>query len=208
MSRTYYQNWFEINKKEYPSSLSLSTILYDYYLGLIDLKEGKIPAARSKLEEMKSFVEQMPPQSQRQVRFNYDLFQGEVLMAEGSGDQAIAVLSKAPGPGRPPDMNSIFPSYNMPFIKDSLARAYLKKGLVDKAIAEYERLTTFDPKREERLLIYPKYHFWLAKLYEQRGLKEKAAGQYRKFLEIWKAADPDLPEYQEARARLTALAKQ
>ncbi|MGB9005015.1 MAG: protein kinase [Candidatus Aminicenantales bacterium] len=208
LSRTYYQNWFEIYKKAYPNDIAFNTISGDYYLGLVDLKEGKVSAARAKLEEMKSFLEQVPAQSQRQTRFYYDLFQGEVFMAEASVEQAIAVLSKTPGPGRPPWMSGIFPSYNMPFIKDTLARAYVKKGQVEKAIAEYERLTSFDPKREERLLIYPKYHYWLAKLYEQKEFKDKAARQYRKFLEIWKAADPGLQEYQEAQTRLTALTKQ
>jgi tetratricopeptide (TPR) repeat protein len=86
-----------------------------------------------------------------------------------------------------------------------LARAYEQNGEIDKAIAEYERLTKFNPKSLERFLIHPKYYYSLARLYEQKGLKAKAASSYQRFLDLWKDADPERPEVEDARKRLAEL---
>jgi tetratricopeptide (TPR) repeat protein len=95
--------------------------------------------------------------------------------------------------------------YNTPPLKDGLARAYIRAGRTADAIAEYERLTRFNPQERDRRLIPPIYHYDLGRLYEQRGDKEKAAGQYRKLLEIWKNADGDIPALADARRRLGGL---
>jgi len=93
-------------------------------------------------------------------------------------------------------------NYNLPFIKDVLARAYWKKGDLDKAAAEYRKLTTIDPSNQIRYLIHPLYHYRLGRLLEEKGDKTGAAVEYRKFLEFWKDADATHPELADARRRL------
>jgi tetratricopeptide (TPR) repeat protein len=96
-------------------------------------------------------------------------------------------------------MNGVPSTFDIP------ARAYLNKGDIDKAIAEYEKLVSPDPVAREYKLIHPYSRFRLAKLYEQKGLRAKALEQYEKLALIWKEADPDFPEAKEAKRRLAAL---
>jgi len=88
-----------------------------------------------------------------------------------------------------------------------LARAFQQKGEIDKSITEYEWLITFNANSKERRLIHPKYHYRLAKLYEEKGWKGKAIEHYEKFLDLWKNADPGIPEVNDARKRLAGLKK-
>ena len=93
-------------------------------------------------------------------------------------------------------------------MRDVAARAYQKKGELDRAIAEYEKLMTFDPESENRLLIPPVYHFRQAKLYEQKGWEGKAIEHYEEFLDLWIDADPGLHELEDVRERLARLKSQ
>jgi tetratricopeptide (TPR) repeat protein len=139
-------------------------------------------------------------------KFDHDLLVGEILLAEGSIDEAIAISENVSPLG---SFGSMYVQsmlvHNFPFQKDVLARAYIKKGETDKAIAEYERLITFDPSTKTRCLIHPLYHYRLAKLYEEKSDKTKAIGQYEKFLDLWKDADPGIAEAEDARERLGGL---
>ena len=92
-----------------------------------------------------------------------------------------------------------------PPLRDVLARAYIQKGRIAEAIAEYERLSRFDPKGEGRFLISPEYHYSLAKLYEKVGSIEKSVSEYETLLRIWKNADRGLPERIDAVRRLAKL---
>jgi tetratricopeptide (TPR) repeat protein len=205
LSQRSFNSWFDFIIEYNPPEIPDNTAIHSFNLGLVELKQGRIDSAKSRLAKMKSLLPEIDPSSEDQVKFSYDLLQGEVLLAEGSVEQAIVHLEKASPLGKPTLMQFII-FYNVPFIKDVLARAYRQNGEIDKAIAEYERLITFDPSTEERCLIHPKYHYRLAKLYEQQGDTAKAIEHYVKFLSLlWKDADPGIAEVEDVRERLVGL---
>jgi len=45
----------------------------------------------------------------------------------------------------------------------------------------------------------------LGKIYEQQSNRGKAIENYEKFLDLWKNADPGIPEVEDARKRLAGL---
>ena len=146
-----------------------------------------------------------PGNWERWVRCDHELLRGVLLLRENEVIDAISVLKEAPM--RRPGLwiPDLFLRYGLNYQKDALGQAYHQAGELEKAIAEYERITRFDPDSRDRLLIHPQYHYRLAKLYEEKGLKDKAIERYEKFLDIWKDADEDLPEPHDARARLARL---
>jgi tetratricopeptide (TPR) repeat protein len=88
---------------------------------------------------------------------------------------------------------------------DSLALAYFRAGELDKARAEYERITALTTGRFGAGDIYAKSFYSLGKIFERTGDRVKARENYAKFLDLWKDADPGLPEPADARKRLAAL---
>ena len=139
------------------------------------------------------------------MAFYIKFLSAELALKAGSPEKAIAAFKEETS--YLPELYNIdiMVIYNLPSMKDILARAYEQKGDIDGAIAAYERLITFDPESPPRQLIHPKYHYRLAKLYEQKGWKGKAIEHYEKFLDLWKDADSGLPEVADARERLAGL---
>jgi serine/threonine protein kinase/Tfp pilus assembly protein PilF len=178
---------------------------YNFSIGLVEVKQGEIDSARSRMDKIKSLLPELTPASRKIRTFHHDWLQAEILMAQDSPRKAIEILEKIV----PSDVPSMYTDnigpYNMPFIRDVLARAYHQNGELGKAISEYETKITFNPESKDRHLIHPKYHYFLAKLYQEKGLSAKAIGQYDIFLQLWKDADPVLPELQDAKKRLNSL---
>jgi hypothetical protein len=54
-------------------------------------------------------------------------------------------------------------------------------------------------------LIVARSHYKLGKVLERLGDKAGAAAKYRKFLDLWKDADPGLTEVEDAKKRLEGL---
>jgi len=89
--------------------------------------------------------------------------------------------------------------FDMDALEDCLASAYLQFGQLDEAIAEYQRVLLLNPR-------YPAAHFGLAQAYERKGAVAQAYSEYEQFLKVWEHADRDVPQIQEAEARLRARA--
>jgi serine/threonine protein kinase/tetratricopeptide (TPR) repeat protein len=205
LSRESFKKWLAMRQEIFPYRSPYNMAYYNFSQGLADVKEGKIGAAREKLKKMESLLPDID-RYKDESKFDHDLLQGEILLAEDSIDKAISISEHASPLGSFDSMwvQSVL-AYNFPFQKDILARAYVKKGEIDKAIAAYERLITFDPSSKARCLIHPLYHYRLAKLYEEKGDTIKALEQYEKFLDLWKNADPGTPQLDDVKIRLATL---
>jgi serine/threonine protein kinase/Flp pilus assembly protein TadD len=184
----------------------------DLVSGFVAVREGRLEAARGKIEAATAAW----PGSER-ARLGRDRvleqalirLRADVLVLEGKPAEAIALMDKEfkliiPGFGMTAFLfNPLF--LNFPLDQDVVPRAYEKMGDIDEAIEAYRKLITFDSKGQDRRMHNPIYHYRLARLYEAKGLKEQAAGEYRKLLEHWKDADPGIPELIDAKKRLAAF---
>jgi tetratricopeptide (TPR) repeat protein len=173
-------------------------------LGFVELESGRHDSARARVEQAKSNVASIE-MLQETLPMNLGLLEGELLLAEGLPDSAINVCRRTAVPGPRMGIGWRMAMYSFPSERDIVPRAFQKKGELDSAIVEYNRLLRIDPTTKDRRLINPKFHYRLAKLYEQTGSFDRAAAEYRRFLEIWKDADKDLPELIDARKRLANL---
>jgi tetratricopeptide (TPR) repeat protein len=154
---------------------------------------------------MQSLLSGVDPVNREQVTFLFQLLEAEIALAQNSLDESVVLAKKIKLGNLPESRTQPLANYNIPFLKDVLARAYWKKGDLDKAAAEYTKLMTIDPGNQVRYLIHPLYHYRLGLVLEEKGDREGARLQYDKFLECWKDADASHPELADARKRLAGL---
>jgi len=204
-ARKAFQRWNDYRVKGNPSFQADIDFERAFDLGWTDLKEGRVDSAEARLKEMENLLPKINPHNREDATSDYQFLKAETLLAANMPEKAIKAGERV-GRENFPSMNSnAIAWYNRLFLKDVLARAYWKKGDLDKAIGEYVRLTTIDPNDQVRYLIHPLYHYRLGRVYEEKGEKAKATAEYRKFLEYWKDANPTHPELADARNRLKSL---
>jgi tetratricopeptide (TPR) repeat protein len=94
-------------------------------------------------------------------------------------------------------------------IRFTLARLQLEAGKPREAIATLKRLQStypgvrvlyWDPE-----LWFPRSYYLLGLAHERAGDAPAALASYQRFLSLWKDADPELKELQDAKARVTTL---
>lgn len=201
----HVNTWFDATLEVDTIHVAYNQAHHEFLLALIDLKEQQIDPARAKLATMVSLVKEIDPQLKKPLKQYYKYLQAEVLLASGFIEEAIEVTAEIEPREIPMMTINNMIVYNLPYPKDIVARVHIGEDDKESAIAAYERLTTFDPASKDRQLIRPRYHYELAKLYEYKGLHNKAGDKYKKFLEIWKDADAGLPELIDAKKRLAKL---
>jgi tetratricopeptide (TPR) repeat protein len=87
-----------------------------------------------------------------------------------------------------------------------LAKAYLASGRLGEAVTEFEKiLSRYDDSRAFNTIRAVKAYYLLGLAYEKSGWNKKAIDKYEEFLDIWKDADPGIPEVEDAKERLKKL---
>jgi tetratricopeptide (TPR) repeat protein len=155
--------------------------------GLIHLASNRIDEAEKTAGELKAFIEK--GLNKKAIRL-YDHLLGSVEMGRNNMPKAFEYLEKAV---RSDEKNTQF--------IDTLAEAYVRAGDLSRARGQYEKITQLT----DRDNIYARSFYHLGRIDEKLGDKAKARQNYAKFLDLWKNADPGLPEPADAKKRLAAL---
>jgi tetratricopeptide (TPR) repeat protein/TolB-like protein len=205
-----YQRGHEWNKERW---------LYQDFTGVPDLEvmlllsNGRTAEAQALVEEFRGRIEG----SLKENPFDYrlareaDYVQGIFDLEQGNYSSAIEHLKSAisllPAQSEPfclyPSAMGI--SYFHAAYMWHLAEAYRRSGDLPKALEEYEKITRLTTGRLWWGDLYAKSFYMLGKISEQRGWPGKAIDYYEQFLEVWKDADPDIPELIDAKKRLAEL---
>ncbi len=163
--------------------------------GALQLEKGSVSEASGTAEEMKKILE--PTLFKKQIRWHFDLL-GHIEVHKNDLPKAIRYFEQAA---------SLYPS---PVIAkdvellDDLGSAYFKNGDMEKAQQVYGKINS-QLSSKWNADMYVKSFYMLGRIAERQGDKTQAAGLYRQFLDLWKDADPGLPEVDEAKKRLAGL---
>jgi serine/threonine protein kinase/tetratricopeptide (TPR) repeat protein len=161
--------------------------------GLLQAEMGSFDEARRTAEELRTLIEKGINKDELR---DYEYILGLIELRKKNYRQAADLFGKACG--------RLY-SEGDAFFFDPLARALYASGDLDNARKEYEKITLLTTGRYRHGDIYAKAFYMLGKIAEQQGDKARAITNYRKFLDLWKGADPGLPEVPDARARLARL---
>ena len=156
----------------------------------------RLAEAEKTAGELKALIE--TGMNKKAIRL-YDDLRGAIELERSNTPRALEYLERAVQslPYGRYDKSAMF--------LDTLALTYFRAGNWVKAREEYEKITELTTGRNSFGDIYAKAYYMLGQVFEKTGDKAKAAENYRKFLDLWKDADPGLPEPGDARKRMEGL---
>jgi tetratricopeptide (TPR) repeat protein len=169
--------------------------------GRINAEMGALDQALKTAEKLKGMVETSP--FKKRIR-HYHFLMGMIQRQRKDYAEAIESLETAvsllPHP-------SSFVLYGGSY-RYYLALVHFESGDLSAAGDAFEELVAFIPGRIEIGELHAASYYRLGMIYERSGNSAKAIDNYQKFLDLWKDADPGLPEVADARERVAALRQQ
>jgi tetratricopeptide (TPR) repeat protein len=163
----------------------------DYYAYLL-AQSGKIKEAEEIARTLKKDIEE----KNQIMMYQYWLASARIELIKGNSNTAVNYLERV-------DKEAPTPLF---VVRVFLSEAYLGSGKIGEAVAELERaLSRYDDSRVNSPIWAVKAYYLLGLAYEKSGWTAKAIEQYEEFLDIWKDADPGIPEVADAKERIEKL---
>jgi tetratricopeptide (TPR) repeat protein len=167
--------------------------------GLIALEMNNLNEAQIIADKIKKEIDNwLNPKLMR----CYNHLVGHIYLKENNTGDAIAYFRKAvehlPWQYEPEGDGHAWYYY-------SLALAFYRAKDYESALKWYEKIFDLTSGRIYDGDIYAKSFFMMGKIYEEKGNTTKAIESYMKFLDLWKDADPFIPEVEDAKLRLISL---
>ena len=173
--------------------------------GLSQLAMGNSEGAQETAKELEALGDGDPnPRSMKE----YLHLAGSIDMARGNTGQAVKSFEKAAAmlPSQSQDDLSGFKDVlRRTIFMASLAEAQYRAGQLADARITYDSLAGLTVGRHHWGDLYVKAFYGLGRISEDEGKTDEAAAHFRKFLDLWKDADPGLPKVEDARKRMTGL---
>jgi tetratricopeptide (TPR) repeat protein len=175
------------------------TVLTHLLVGVARARAGNLEAAQTELESMRKVYR---PGNEWDRRWSHAL-EGEIALAAGDLDSAeVAFYAGEP---KLKEYVNFYPygiCANALPSRDGLARVKKARGDLDGAIDIYRELNIPGMSNKWTGALEPRYVLEVARLLDQKGDTGGARLEYQRFRELWKDADPGLPELDEARRYL------
>ncbi|HSA95229.1 MAG TPA: tetratricopeptide repeat protein, partial [Acidobacteriota bacterium] len=167
-----------------------------FWKGKVLAEMGSFDEAGKTAEELKSVIDQ--GLNAKELRY-YEYILGQIESGRGNYRRAAELFASADKRERQVNFEGDA------MFNDALARALFESGDLEKARQEYEIIVEQTLGRLDCGDVYALALYRLGKIAERQGDKARAREKYGKFLDLWRDADPGLPEVEDARGRLAEL---